>query len=194
MQFELLRATPSQWIEEVCNNFNSFFSDHASSEKKASGMALSVAAHYPDKPKIVSAMADLAVEELYHYRGVIRLILDRGLRPLPDRQDPYVKKLNSAIRRGPEYFLVDRLLVGGIIEKRGSERFNLVAQEFAKDDPAISQFYTTITDSEERHYTLFLDLALDACQNEAELRTRLNELLKLEAKLIDELPTRAALH
>lgn len=194
MQFELLRKTPNLWIEAVCSDFNAFLSDHASSEKKASGMALSVAAHYPDKPKIVAAMADLAVEELNHYRGVIRLILDRGLYPLPDHQDPYVKKLNSAIRRGPAYFLVDRLLVGGIIEKRGSERFNLVAQEFAKRDPAISHFYTTIAESEERHYTLFLDLALDACQNEVALRNRLEELLTVEAQLIAELPTRAALH
>lgn len=194
MQFELLLATPDTWVETVFKDFNTFLSDHASAEKKASGMALSVAAHYPDKPKIVSAMVDLAVEELNHYRQVIRLILNRGLNPLPDSQDTYVKNLNSAIRRGSDFFLIDRLLVGGIIEKRGSERFSLVAQKFAQTEPAISHFYTSITASEERHYSLFLELALDACRSEAELFERLNELLELEANLIDELPTRPALH
>ena len=194
MHFELLRATPNKWVEMVFKDFDSFLSDHASSEKKASGMALSVAAHYPDKPKIVSAMVDLAVEELSHYRQVIHLILSRGLHPRPDSQDTYVKKLNSAIRRGPDFFLIDRLLIGGIIEKRGSERFSLVAQKFAHTEPTISHFYTTITASEERHYSLFLELALDACGNEAELFDRLKELLELEANLIEELPTRAALH
>ena len=69
-----------------------------------------------------------------------------------------------------------------------------MAQKFAHTEPTISHFYTTITASEERHYSLFLELALDACGNEAELFDRLKELLELEANLIEELPTRAALH
>ena len=58
-------------------------------------MAMSMASHYPDKPELLSAMADLAVEELSHYREVIRLMLQRGISPPPDTKDPYVNALNK---------------------------------------------------------------------------------------------------
>ena len=73
-----LGATPDNWVDAVLADFPTFLSDHASAEKKASGMALNVAAHYPDQPKLVAAMVDLAVEELSHYRQVMRLILERN--------------------------------------------------------------------------------------------------------------------
>ena len=69
-----LEPTPSGWLDAVCDDFDAFLKDHASCEKKASGMALNIASHYPDQPALVSAMADLAVEELGHYREVIRLL------------------------------------------------------------------------------------------------------------------------
>ena len=60
----LLVDTPAAWIETVLANFNSFLLDHAAAEKKASGMAISMLSHYPDRIELVAAMADLAVEEL----------------------------------------------------------------------------------------------------------------------------------
>ena len=65
--------------------------------------------HYPDQPALLMAMADLAVEELSHYREVIRIMLARGITPAADSKDPYVNQLNSHIRRGSEFFLLDRL-------------------------------------------------------------------------------------
>ena len=44
-----LDTTQSQWVEAVLADFNTFLSDHASAEKKASGMALSMASHYQDR-------------------------------------------------------------------------------------------------------------------------------------------------
>ncbi len=44
-------------------DFDSFLLDHAAAEKKASGMAVSMLSHYPDRVELVAAMADLAVEE-----------------------------------------------------------------------------------------------------------------------------------
>ena len=76
-----LDTTQSRWVEAVLADFNTFLSDHASAEKKASGMALSMASHYPDRPDILIAMADLAIEELAHYKQVINLILKRGASP-----------------------------------------------------------------------------------------------------------------
>ena len=87
-----LAATPEGWIEIVLADFDAFLQDHASAEKKASGMALSMVSHYPDQTSLVAAMVDLAVEELNHYKEVMRLLMTRGVTPAADRKDPYVAK------------------------------------------------------------------------------------------------------
>ena len=186
-----LWPSSESWIATVLNDFNTFLSDHASAEKKASGMALNVAAHYPDQPELVSAMVDLAVEELTHYRQVMRLILGRGLIPGADVKDPYVNELNQHVRRGTEKFLLDRLLVGAVVERRGAERFALVAEHI--DDPELKQFYHSIAESEARHWHLFINLAHGHCQVD-EIWPRFNQLLELEGELVARLPLRAALH
>ena len=116
LKLALLQSTPPEWLEVILSDFDSFLSDHASCEKKASGMALSIAAHYPDKPVLVSAMADLAVEELSHYREVIRLLQKRQVQPGPDSKDPYIHQLNRWIRKGSAFydFLLPRLLNGAV--------------------------------------------------------------------------------
>ncbi len=172
-------------------DFDSFLKDHASAEKKASGMALNVASHYPDQPALLRAMADLAVEELTHYREVVRIMLSRNLAPGPDVKDPYVNTLNKAIRKGPENFLLDRLLVGAVVERRGAERFALVGEHV--EDPGLRRFYASIAASEARHWTLFVELAQQHCKP-ADVWPRFTELTAVEAELVNTLPLRAALH
>lgn len=186
-----LNATPDGWLDAVLGDFESFLSDHASCEKKASGMALNIASHYPDRPSLLMAMADLAVEELSHYREVLKLMAQYGIQPGPDRKDAYVRGLNDLIRRGPEYFLLDRLLVAAIIERRGAERFGMIAA--AHPQPATQRFYRAITSSESRHWQLFIELALEHCPDQG-LDGRLEELIAAEAELMLSQPFRAALH
>lgn len=154
-------------------------------------MALNVASHYPDQPELLNAMADLAVEELNHYREVIRIMLARDIHPAPDSKDPYIHTLNRAIRKGPAEFLLDRLLVGAVVERRGAERFGIVAAHIR--DPALARFYRSITASEERHWELFVRLAQQHCAAR-EVLPRLIELTEIEAGIMNELPIRAALH
>jgi tRNA-(ms[2]io[6]A)-hydroxylase len=186
-----LTATPSGWLDAVLADFAGFLSDHASCEKKASGMALNIAAHYPDQPRLLMAMADLAVEELSHYREVLKLMAQCGVAPGPDRKDPYVRALNDLIRRGPEFFLLDRLLVAAIIERRGAERFGMIA--VAHPDPTTRRFYRAITSSEARHWQLFIRLAQEHCPDQG-LESRLEALIAAEATLMLSQPFRAALH
>ena len=186
-----LSPSSAEWLNEVLENFDEFLKDHASCEKKASGMAFNVASHYPDQPRLLNAMVDLAVEELNHYREVVRLLIQRNLAPGPDRKDPYVRELNNAVRRGPENFLLDRLLVGAVVERRGAERFGLIAG--ALEDPSLRKFYEAITASEDRHWLLFVDLARDFYP-EDEVHDRLVELSDLENQVITELPIQPALH
>lgn len=186
-----LVASDPDWTQAVLADFDTFLKDHASCEKKASGMALNVASHYPDQPQLLSAMVDLAVEELSHYREVIKLLLARNLAPGADQKDPYILALNQHVRRGSENFLLDRLLVGAVVERRGAERFGLLAE--ALTDPELAKFYLSITRSEERHWLLFVDLALEHCDQQA-VWPRLAELSDAEAEVLSGLPLRPALH
>jgi tRNA-(ms[2]io[6]A)-hydroxylase len=190
-EFPLLRPTSAAWTAAVMEDFDSFLLDHAAAEKKASGMAISMLSHYPDRVDLVAAMAELAVEELTHYREVVKWIHRRGLLTAADTRDPYVLALRDHIRQGREVYLLDRLLTASIIEARGAERFGLVAG--ALEPGPLQAFYRSIARSEQRHYRLFLELA-GKYLDEAVIRARWDELLDAEAAIVAALPIRAALH
>ena len=191
MTSPLRYATSPEWVKTVLADFDEFLLDHAAAEKKASGMAISMLSHYPDKGELVSTMADLAVEELSHYREVVKWIHARGLITAADTKDPYVIEFRKSIRQGQDIYLMDRLLTASIIEARGAERFGLVAE--ALEEPGIKQFYTAIARSEERHYETFLNLAY-LYLPQVEVDERWQELLDLEADIVRSMPLRAALH
>jgi tRNA-(ms[2]io[6]A)-hydroxylase len=191
MDSPLLYATPNAWADTVLADFDRFLQDHAAAEKKASGMAVSMLSHYPDRIELVSAMADLAVEELTHYREVVKWIHRRGGITAADEKDPYVIRFRECLRRGSEVYLLDRLLTAGIIEARGAERFALVAQ--ALEPGPLKTFYQAIARSEERHYELFKELAQRYFAQDV-VAQRWNELLEYEAQIVRALPLRAALH
>jgi len=186
-----LKTTHESWITVVLERFDDFLKDHASCEKKASGMAMSMASHYPDRPVLLTAMVDLAVEELNHYREVVRLIIARDNQPGPDSKDHYVKELNGLVRKGKEHFLLDRLLVAALIERRGAERFQLISNNVR--DATIKRFYGSITNSESRHWKLFINLALEYFE-ESEVEERLSALAPEENRIIESLPIKPALH
>lgn len=147
--------------------------------------------HYPDRVELVAAMADLAVEELTHYREVVKWIHRRGLLTVADRKDHYVLALRESIRKGREAYLLDRLLTASIIEARGAERFALVAT--ALPAGALKKFYQSIARSEERHYELFLQLATKYLEADM-IAERWDQLLDIEAAIVADLPIQAALH
>ena len=186
-----LDKTQFSWVEVVLADFNAFLSDHASAEKKASGMALSMASHYPDRPDILIAMTDLAIEELAHYKQVINLILKRGLTPQSDRKDTYVVELNREARKGRDEFLLDRLLIAAVIERRGAERFELIAHHL--EDTQLANFYRNLAKSEARHWVLFVNLA-SGNYPENQIVSRFNELSEIENRILSGLPISARLH
>ena len=191
MTISLKFATPACWVETVLADFDSFLVDHAAAEKKASGMAMSMLSHYPDKPDIVRAMIDLGIEELTHFREVVKILAARGLRLGPDKKDPYVNALRLHARKGSREYLLDRLLLGAIIETRGCERFGLVADALPPGE--LKTFYQIITRSENKHGELFIDLG-KLYFNESQIEQRLEDLLLEEAGIVESLPITAALH
>tara|TARA_B100000965_G_C19368226_1_gene659114 strand:- start:58 stop:636 length:579 start_codon:yes stop_codon:yes gene_type:complete len=187
----LLIETNPSWLQAVLRDFDSFLQDHAAAEKKASGMAISMLSHYPDRILLVTKMADLAIEELTHYREVLRWIHSRGLVTAPDTKDLYVLGLRHVIRKETDTYLLDRLLTASVIEARGAERFALIAD--AIEMPPLKNFYQSLAKSEARHYRLFLDLAKEYFDSSV-IELRWNQILNIEAKVVSELPIRAALH
>ncbi|HYK43204.1 MAG TPA: tRNA-(ms[2]io[6]A)-hydroxylase [Thermoanaerobaculia bacterium] len=186
----LLHATPPEWLAAVLADFDEFLLDHAACERKASGTAMAFVSHYPDRPEIVQACAELAVEELGHFRDVVALLLSRGLALKPDGRDPYVRRLAREFRSGTDAYLLDRLLVASIIEARGCERLALVASGHPEEK--IRNFYRELARSEARHQDLYADLARRLF-GDRESESRLAELLEAEARILRELPVRAAL-
>jgi len=188
---ELKFKTPDAWANGIVAAMEVFLPDHAAAEKKASSMAMTMVSHYPDRPELVTAMIDLALEELSHFRSVVRLMQERGLTLLPDEKDPYVNALRQHCRKGAEFYLLDRLLIAGIVEARGAERFGLIAAALPEGD--LKRFYDAITRSELGHEHLFLQFA-EKYFDSPEVHARLDELLEAEAAIVRELPIRLALH
>jgi tRNA 2-(methylsulfanyl)-N6-isopentenyladenosine37 hydroxylase len=189
--FNLKYHTPSAWAHVVLTDFNAFLIDHAAAEKKASGMAMSLISHYPNRKTLVRAMADLAIEELIHFKQVLKLIQARGIELGADSKDAYINELRAVFRKGSDVFFMDRLLVAAVIEARGYERFSLVGEALpaGKD----KDLYITIAKSEEKHKNLFVELAYEYFDKN-DVDARLDEVLDIEANICAKLPFRPALH
>jgi tRNA-(ms[2]io[6]A)-hydroxylase len=194
MQFriELDIDTKKEWVDAVLADFDAFLQDHADCERKASAMALSFVAKYPNRLEILPELIETSVEELEHFRDVYNLMEKRGIllsHEIP--QDVYMKKLLEICRSGREERFMDRLLLASLVETRGAERFKLVYE--ALDDPELKEFYRKLWASEAKHGEIFVKMALNYF-NESEVYSRLDEMKKQEGIIISELPIRPALH
>src|ERR1700693_5462140 len=113
----LKAPTSPLWTEAVLRDFDAFLRDHANCERKASGSAMNMVSHYPDRTELVTAMIDLAREELEHFHGVYQHMASRGLALGPDLKDPYVRRLSQEYRKGSDAYFLDRLLAAGVPER-----------------------------------------------------------------------------
>ena len=189
--YTLKYSTPKAWVETVLANFDAFLIDHAAAEKKASGMATSMLSHYPDKTDLVEAMCNLALEEMVHFRDVVKILHQRGLILAADTKDAYINAFRKHMRKGTDVYFLDRLLIGSIVEARGCERFGLIAEALPEGD--LKKFYVAIAESERRHDDLFLKLAYRYFADEV-VEARITALLDAEAEIVKTLPITAALH
>lgn len=188
---KLHAATPGTWTATALANLDTFLLDHASAERKASATALSLIVHYPDRAELVDAMVELAQEELLHFAQVYRIIAERGLALRGDTKDDYVRSLRKLARPTSPEYLLDRLLIAGVIEARGCERFGLIAE--ALSPGPLKDFYLELTRAEARHSGLFVRLAklYFAAPRAVE---RLDELLATEGAIMLAAPIQPTLH
>jgi len=194
MKFRIDLTVPSKqtWVDAVMNDFDSFLQDHADCERKASGMALSLVAKYPNRTEIIPELIETFVEELEHFRVVYAIMEKRGVQlnhSIP--KDVYIQQLISTCRDGREERFMDRLLLASLVETRGAERFRLVYE--ALEDEELKQFYHRLWASEARHGEVLVRMALNYFE-EAPVYERLEEMKKEEGVILDQLEIRPALH
>ena len=191
-EIKLAIASRKEWLETVMNDFNAFLQDHADCERKASAMAMSFVAKYPDRTAIIPKLIATALEEMKHFQQVYRIMQKREIRLTHEMQeDPYIKQLLQLSRTGREERFLDRLLIAAIVECRGAERFRMVHETL--DDKPLKEFYRRLYESEMNHGDAFLEMARNYFE-EPVIQKRLAQLIFEEGKILNSLKFRPALH
>ncbi|MEM1138052.1 MAG: tRNA-(ms[2]io[6]A)-hydroxylase [Bacteroidota bacterium] len=190
---ELACESSKAWLDCVMKDFPSFLQDHADCERKASAMAMSFVAKYPDRYEIIPELVETAIEELEHFQQVYNLMEKKGIGLAKDmQQDIYIKQLMALTHGGtPDIRFRDRLLIASIIECRGCERFKLVSEVL--EDPELSRFYKVLWASEAKHGNIFVKMALKYF-DESAVYKQLEALILKEAEILNGLEIRSALH
>src|SRR5579883_2033226 len=152
----LRTATSDEWRIAANSDPASVLRDHAHCEKKAATMAISLLNRYPERTELVEAMAELAEEEMSHFRMVLDKMKERAITLDRDPGDRYAQQLHEHIRKMEPLRLLDTLIVSSLIEARSCERFKLLSETV--DDPDLRKFYRSLLESEARHRTTFLTL------------------------------------
>lgn len=192
LSLDLTVDSPQEWVDAVMADFDSFLQDHADCERKASAMAMSLVAKYPNRVEMIPELIETALEEMEHFQQVYQIMESRGIQlahKIPE--DKYVKQLLQAIKSDVDGRFLDRLLLGSIIECRGAERFRLVYEALPEGD--LKKFYHELWASEAKHGNIFVDLALKYFDKKT-VYDRLNYLNEIEGQILLSLPFRAALH
>jgi tRNA-(ms[2]io[6]A)-hydroxylase len=215
--------TDSAWVDEALRDIDAVLADHAHCEMKAASNALSLAARHPGDATLVRALAELAREEIDHFERVLERLVERGVRLGPPPVDAYAAELRRAVHALPHTAggggplgdaapLVDRLLVGALIEARSCERFKLLSEATGGGaSPDLSAFWAELMAAEARHYRTFVELAERAAavaadgdrgpgDRRAVVHARLDCIARVEAQVVSALAnasagaSRAAIH
>ena len=179
--------TDPRWINVAKQNLKEILTDHAYCEQKAASTAISLIIGFPRNSELVSAMTDLAQEEMSHFKMVHNLILERGYTLGIERKDEYVLQLLTFFPKGGsrEAQLTHRLLCAALIEARSCERFRILSEEL--EDRKLRSFYRKLMISEANHYTLFLKLARKYGPSKETVDQKWQSLLDYEATVIRKL-------
>jgi tRNA 2-(methylsulfanyl)-N6-isopentenyladenosine37 hydroxylase len=194
----LKRLTDDAWAAEAMGDLDGMLVDHAHCEMKAASNALSLAARHPADFELLRALTGLAREEIEHFQRVLAVLEARGVPLGPPAVDEYAAHLRRAATALPRLQepnpLLDRLLVGAIIEARSCERFKLLAEATARSGgpSELHELWSDLLAREAQHYRTFVDLAVRSARFErARTIARLDHLAELEASIVGALPRRA---
>lgn len=190
---KLKLATDPRWVNIVEKNIEDILTDHAFCEQKAASNAISIIVKHPEKTKMVTALLELAKEELTHFQMVHERLVARGFTLGKERKDQYVNLLYQFMRSGGSRTtqLIDRLMFSAMIEARSCERFKVLSENIK--DAELSSFYRELMISEANHYTLFIGFAHQYADGE-DVDARWNEWLAFEGEIIRQFGVKESIH
>lgn len=186
--------TDPRWVNIAKDNLEEILTDHAYCEQKAASTAISLIIGFPEHSELVSAMTDLAQEEMSHFKMVHDILLERGYTLGRERKDVYVLELLNFFPKGgsKRIHLTHKLLCAALIEARSCERFRILSE--ALEDAKLRNFYRKLMISEAHHYTLFIKLAKKYAPSKELVDQKWEALLEFEGKLIKKLGDQERIH
>jgi tRNA-(ms[2]io[6]A)-hydroxylase len=184
MMLSLKSETNARWLAQVDEDLDSILIDHAHCEKKAAGTAMHLLVAYIDHRELCREMTTIVNEELEHFHMVLEVLDRRGTKFTKLQPSSYGKRLHEYVRKPEPDRAVDRLLIAGLIEARSCERFAKLAEHVQQRDAQLSDFYSSLFESEARHHATYVQLARHYA-SEKIIKQRLDELSSREAEIIE---------
>lgn len=185
--------TETSWAEIAESDLQQILTDHAFAEQKAASNAVSIIINYPEETQLVTDMADIALEEMEHFKMVHELMKARGMALGREQRNDYALHLHKFFEKSGDrnVQLVHRLLYAALIEARSCERFKVFSENL--EDNELSKFYKELMISEANHYTLFLNYARKYLAREI-VDKKWQDLLAYEAEFMKSRGTKAKVH
>ena len=190
--FKLKLLTDPRWANIAEGNLEEILTDHAWCEQKATTNAITIITMVPEHPELITALLEIAKEELEHFQMVHEIIKKRGYTFGRERKDDYVGQLFKFIVQGTrENYIIDRLLFAAMIEARSCERFKVLTENIK--DEELKAFYKELMISEANHYTAFIGFARKLGDPET-VNKRWEEWLEYESIIIQSYVKKESIH
>ena len=173
-------STPQAWIDAALADLPTLLIDHANCEKKAASTAIGMMYKYIDRKELLAKMSKLAREELVHFDQVTKIMYSRNIEYTPVTAARYASSLHKQVRKEEPYQLIDKCILGAIVEARSCERFAAVIP-FLDDE--LAKFYYSLLKSEGRHFRDYLTLA--KLYSDEAIDQRIEHFLQVERELIE---------
>lgn len=173
-------ATPKKWVDSALNNLDILLIDHANCEKKAASTAISMMYKYIDRPDLLAKLSKLAREELVHFDQVTKIMQKRDIEYTHVSAARYAVGLLKPVRKAEPHQLVDKCIVGAIVEARSCERFAALVPYL---DSELAKFYSSLLKSEARHFKDYLKLAEQ--YSDQPIDDRIDVFLQRDQELIE---------
>ncbi|KAA5538257.1 tRNA-(ms[2]io[6]A)-hydroxylase [Paenimyroides baculatum] len=185
--------TDPRWANIAEDNLEEILSDHAWCEQKAATNAITILTYNSEHEDLVTAMTEIAIEEMEHFKMVHDIIKQRGFTFGRERKDDYVNQLFKFMRKDGSRndAFIDRLLFAAMIEARSCERFRVLSENIKDDE--LAKFYRDLMISEANHYTTFLKFAKKYSERR-NVDKRWKEWLDFEGQLIQNYGTKETIH
>lgn len=181
--------TPDAWVQAALKDLPTLLIDHANCEKKAASTAMSMMYKYIDRPELLAKMSKLAREELVHFDQVLKIMKQRDIAYDHVPAGRYAATLFKMVVKEEPQLLIDKCILGAIVEARSCERFAKLVPHL---DPELGKFYFSLLRSEARHYQHYIQLAEKYA--DAPIEARLNEFLLAEKELVESPDTEFRFH